>query len=152
MDQSGNVIVAGSTLGAFEGNASAGGEDIVVVKLTSRLAPVWTHQYGTDAVDAARGVAVDAEGSIYVTGVTGFPSGPGLDGQAHRGDYDIFLTRFAPDGRKVFTRQVGTEARDWADGIAVDPAGNVYLVGYTDRRDGESEFRSLGCRPDQVRQ
>jgi hypothetical protein len=131
VDQSGNVIVAGSTLGAFEGNAAAGGEDIVVVKLTSRLAPVWTHQYGTDAVDAARGVAVDAEGSIYVTGVTGFPSGPGLDGQAHRGDYDIFLTRFAPDGRRLFTRQVGTEAQDWADGIAVDPAGNTYIVGYT---------------------
>jgi hypothetical protein len=112
VDQSGNVIVAGSTLGAFEGNVSAGGEDIVVIKLTSRLAPVWTHQYGTDAVDNALGVAVDAEGSIYVTGVTGFPSGPGLDGQAHRGDYDICLTRFAPDGRKVFTRQIGTEAQD----------------------------------------
>jgi hypothetical protein len=132
VDQSGNVIVAGSTKGAFEGNASAGGDDIVVVKLTARLATVWTHQYGTDALDAARGVAVDAEGSIYVTGVTGFPSGPGLDGQAHRGDYDIFLTRFAPDGRKIYTRQVGTEARDWADGIAVDPAGNVYLAGATE--------------------
>ena len=140
VDQSGNVIVAGSTLGAFEGNASAGGEDIVVVKLTSRLATVWTHQYGTDAVDIARGVAVDAEGSIYVTGVTGFPSGPGLDGQAHRGDYDIFLTRFAPDGRKVFTRQVGTEAQDWADGIAVDPAGNVYIVGYTAGAMGDQNF------------
>jgi len=132
VDQSSNVIVAGSTLGNFEGNTSAGGEDIVVVKLTSALATVWTRQYGTDALDAARGVAVDAEGSIYVTGVTGFPSGPGLDGQAHRGDYDIFLTRFAPDGRKIYTRQVGTEARDWADGIAVDPAGNVYLAGATD--------------------
>jgi hypothetical protein len=132
VDQSRNVIVAGSTLGNFEENTSAGGEDIVVVKLASTLATVWTHQYGTDALDAARGVAVDAEGSIYVTGVTGFPSGPGLDGQAHRGDYDIFLTRFAPDGRKIYTRQVGTEARDWADGIAVDPAGNVYLAGATE--------------------
>ena len=77
VDQSGNVIVAGSTLGAFEGNASAGGEDIVVVKLTSRLATVWTHQYGTDADDAAHGVAVDAEGSIYVTGSHGLPQRPG---------------------------------------------------------------------------
>ena len=140
IDAGGNVIVAGSTLGAFEGNTSAGGEDIVVVKLTSRLAPVWTHQYGTDAVDNARGVAVDAEGSIYVTGVTGFPSGPGLDGQAHRGDYDIFLSRFAPDGRKVFTRQVGTEAQDWTDGIAVDPAGNIYIVGYTAGAMGDQNF------------
>jgi hypothetical protein len=140
VDQSGNVIVAGSTKGAFEGNASAGGDDIVVVKLTARLATVWTHQYGTDALDAARGVAVDAEGSVYVTGVTGFPSGPGLDGQAHRGDYDIFLTRFAPDGRKIYTRQVGTEARDWADGIAVDPAGNVYLAGATEGAMGDRNF------------
>ncbi len=124
VDSKGNVIVAGSTLGAFDGNAWSGNEDIVVVKYTANLSKLWSYQYGTTTNDVAYGVAVDAEGSIYLTGITGYPGGPGLDGQSYLGASDIFLTRLAPEGRKLFTRQVGTAAQDWAYGIAVDPSGD----------------------------
>jgi hypothetical protein len=132
IDSKGNVIVAGSTSGAFDGNAWSGAEDIIVIKYTNNLNFFWSFEYGTAANDVAYGVAVDAEDSIYVTGITGYPGGPGLDGQTYLGSSDIFMTRFSPDGRKLFTRQVGTAAQDWAYGITVGPSGAIYLVGATE--------------------
>ena len=134
IDSKGNVIVAGSTSGAFYGNAWAGAEDIAVVKLTSGLTVLWTRQFGTDSNDTGYGVAVDAVDSIYVTGITGYPAASGgLDGQAHLGGYDIFLTRLAPeDGRTVFTRQIGTAAHEWGYAVAVDPSGAVCVAGSTE--------------------
>lgn len=133
VDSKGNVIVAGSTSGAFDGNAWSGAEDIIVVKFTSGLTKLWSRQFGTDSNDAAYGLDVDAEDSIYITGITGYPAASrGLDGQTQLGGYDIFLSRFAPDGRKLFTRQLGTASHDWAYGATVDPTGAVYLAGATE--------------------
>jgi hypothetical protein len=133
VDSKGNVIVAGSTSGAFDGNAWSGAEDIIVVKFTSGLTKLWSRQFGTDSNDAAYGLDVDAEDSIYITGITGYPAtSQGLDGQTQLGGYDIFLTRIAPDGRNLFTRQLGTASHDWAYGVTVDPSGAVYLAGATE--------------------
>jgi hypothetical protein len=132
-DRGGNVIVAGSTLGSFDGHPWSGEEDIFVVKYTASLNKRWSIQYGTASNDAAYGVAVDAYDSILVTGITGLPAGPGLDGKPYLGASDIFLTRIAPDdGRKIYTRQIGTTAQDWAYGVTVAPSGYIYLAGATE--------------------
>ncbi len=141
VDPSGSIIVAGSTTGGFEGNVSQGSEDIVVAKLTSRLVPVWTFQHGTDASDVAQGIAIDSEGSIYITGATGFPvASRGLGGQTYFGSSDIFLSRLAPDGRLLFTRQLGTVVQDWGYATALDPSGNIYVAGMTDGTLGAQSF------------
>jgi hypothetical protein len=142
VDSKGNIIVVGSTSGAFYGNAWAGAEDVIVVKLTSGLTMLWSRQLGTDSNDSGYGIAVDAEDSIYVTGFTGYPvATSGLGGQAHLGGYDIFLSRLAPeDGRLLFTRQIGTAAHDWGYGVSVDSAGAVYLAGSTEDVMGGQNF------------
>jgi hypothetical protein len=134
IDSLGNVIVTGSTMGAFDGNTWYGGDDIIVIKFSQMLSKRWSIQYGTDSNDSAYGVAVDAANSIYVTGITGYPStGQGLDGQTHMGNYDIFLTRLATeDGRRIFTRQLGSSMQDWSYGAAIDASGNMYLAGATE--------------------
>jgi hypothetical protein len=147
VDSKGNVIVAGSTLGAFDRNAWSGNEDIIVVKYTTNLSKLWSYQYGTTTNDAAYGVAVDAEDNIYLTGITGYPGGPGLDGQTYLGASDIFLTRFSPEGRKLFTRQVGTASQDCRR-----PLGRHLPCRRHRGRDGGSGFRQHRRRPDQVRQ
>jgi hypothetical protein len=132
VDKDGNIIVAGYTLGAFDGNLSTGDRDIIVAKYDMDWNKLWSRQFGTAGRDEAFGLAVDAEGSIYVAGATGYPDGPGLDGQPYLGASDMFLTRLAPDGRKIYTRQLGTSGQDWAYGIALDSMGAIYLAGATE--------------------
>ncbi len=133
VDRNRNVIVAGSTQGNFEGNTSSGADDIILAKFDRNLALLWTHQYGTEGHETAHGVAVDAEGSIYVTGVTETSaSGRGLDGRTSLGGSDIFLSRLAPeDGRRVYTRLIGTADLDWGYGITLDSAGAIYVAALT---------------------
>ncbi|WP_158441103.1 SBBP repeat-containing protein [Kribbella steppae] len=42
-----------------------------------------------------------------------------------------FITRYSVDGDAVWLKQFGTSASDEAWGLAADPAGGVYLTGYT---------------------
>lgn len=144
LDKGGNIYVASYALGSFDGHTSAGNEDIVVVKFDASLNKIWSSQYGTAGKDAAYGVAVDAEGNIYVAGETGSPGGPGLDGQPYLGASDMFLTRLAPaDGKRVYTRQLGTIGLDAAYGIAIDPSGAIYLAGVTAGLMGERQIRNF---------
>jgi hypothetical protein len=132
LDKDGNIIIAGYTFGSFDGNISAGDRDILVVKYDRAWNKLWSRQYGTPGRDEALGLAVDTEGSIYLTGVTGYPGGPGLNGEQHHGVSDMFLMRLAPDGRTIYTHQLGTTGQDWAYGIALDPSSHIYLAGTTE--------------------
>jgi hypothetical protein len=143
VDKDGNIIVAGYTFGNFDGNKSAGDRDIIVVKYDRSWNKLWSRQYGTSGRDEAFGLAVDAEGSLYLVGATGYPGGPGLGGQTHLGASDMFLMRLAPDGRTIYTRQLGTLGQDLAYGIALDPSGSIYLAGTTEGTMGSEALGGL---------
>jgi len=57
------------------------------------------------------------------------------------GGADIFLSRLAPeDGRRVFTRQIGTAYKDYGYGVVLDPSGAVYVAGLTEGTLGEQNY------------
>ena len=87
----------------------------------------WTNQFGTRYPDEADGVGVDTDGNAYVMGQT---SGE-LPGQKAAGMIDVFVRKVDPGGREVWTRQFGSSERDEAKGMALDDAGDVYIVGRT---------------------
>lgn len=87
----------------------------------------WTRRFGSDRDDRPSDVAVDDDGHIYVVGWTR----GALGRQAPSGGYDAFIRSYLPDGRLRWTRQFGTSAGDQAEGVAVDDAGHVYVVGRT---------------------
>ncbi len=124
-DPSGNCIIAGATRGGlFSGNA--GRYDLFVAKYDPNGNRLWGRQRGTSERDFAYGVATDASGNIYATGYTGGP----LDGQSHLGNWDIFLTKFDPNGNWLWTRQIGASQDDEGKAVTVDVPGNVYITGY----------------------
>jgi hypothetical protein len=85
-----------------------------------------TRQLGTLAADSGNAVTMDGAGNAYVAGTTrGDLSGPSFGGA------DIFLTKFDLTGSRLFTRQLGTLTDDEAFAVAVDEAGNSYVVGTT---------------------
>ena len=135
VDLEGNIYVAGITLGALRGQASAGDKDAFVRKYDASGVELWTRQFGSPEADRALGVAVDAEGNVYVAGTTY----GALPGQAGAGPNDAFLRKYGAAGDEVWTRQFGSRESDSASGVAVDGEGNVYVAGWTG-----------GVLPDQV--
>jgi hypothetical protein len=87
---------------------------------------LWSRQPGTSDFDVAYGVATDKDGNVYVVGSTN-----GALGGPNNGLLDAWVIKFDGDGHRLWTRQPGTSEVDWANGVATDTNGNVYVVGYT---------------------
>jgi hypothetical protein len=128
VDASGNVIVAGATLGALPGQTSAGSWDIFARKFNPQGTELWTLQFGTSGSDGALAVAVDVSGNIILAGHT---MGT-LPGQTNAGSEDAYVRKYSPDGIELWSRQFGSPAADWAFGVAVDGSGNIFAAGATD--------------------
>jgi hypothetical protein len=88
--------------------------------------------------DEGKGIAVDANGAAYVTGIThssDFPTTPGsFDTDASFGIYwgDAFVVKIAPSGSALsYASFLGGNSTDYGYGIAVDSSGNAYVTGET---------------------
>jgi hypothetical protein len=124
VDSSGAVYVVGYSTGTLEGEANAGGSDAFVCKYDRLGNVAWTRQFGTNLPDIANGVAVDVSGSVYVVGATYGT----LPGQAITNSIDPYVRKYDSLGTLVWTRQLGSSQVDGASGVAVDPAGAIYVV------------------------
>ena len=125
VDASGNAYTSGYTGGNL-GGPNVGDKDAFLGKFDSAGNEVWTTQFGTSERDESWSVAVDASGNSFIIGRTrGDLGGP------NAGDYDVFLGKFNSDGNEVWTTQIGTNALDWGQSVAVDAWGNAYITGYT---------------------
>jgi len=92
-----------------------------------------TYLGGSDT-DAANGIAVDSAGNIYVVGSTistNFPTANARQ-SALAGTFDIFVSKFNPAGSAlIYSTYLGGQGNDYGTGIAVDSAGNAYVLGYS---------------------
>jgi uncharacterized protein (TIGR03437 family) len=98
-------------------------------------------QYTAPLVNStSQGLAVDAAGSVYVTGrtfSTDFPTKNAYQGPpAKGGNPSVFVTKFSPDGSSlVYSTYLGGSGWDYADAIAVDSSGSAYVTGNTTSND-----------------
>lgn len=124
-DSLGNVFVAGNTFGNV-GGPNAGSEDVWISKYNSQGARQWTTQFGAVNGDYCTAIAVDGQGSLYVTGIT-----EGNLGGPSAGAYDAFVAKFDAAGNRLWTKQIGTSAYDYSLGVSADLLGNVFISGHT---------------------
>ena len=126
-------------------------EDAFVTKLNpTGTGIVYSTYLGGSATDAAVGIALDKVGDAYVVGTTSSPDFPTtaharqpslLAGE----DANIFVTKFNSSGTGlVFSTLMGKSSADKPHAIAVDPAGNAYIVGETT---GGIPQTALGAQP-----
>jgi len=138
-DPSWGLIAFPTTPGAFQtANASSSGVPFVT-KLDSSGSTLAYSTFigGTSGYDdRASDIAVDAVGNAYVTGSTqaaDFPTTPGAFQRTKGGYTDAFVTELNANGSTlVYSTFLGGGNTDEALGIAVDDAGNAYVMGTTD--------------------
>jgi Beta-propeller repeat/FG-GAP-like repeat len=141
VDALGNAYVTGSTsstnfsaVNSFQ-PTSGGGEDAFVTKLDSAgNALVYSTYLGGSDDDSGAGIAVDAAGNAYVTGLTNSINFPTLHpAQTAFGGYqDAFVTKLNAAGNAlVYSTCLGGSDGDRGAAIAVDAAGNAYVTGET---------------------
>lgn len=156
VDSAGNAYITGGTTSTNFPTASpvqaasGGNQDAFITKLNpSGNGLIYSTYLGgsggaAGSPEAGTGIAVDATGAAYVTGVTNstnFPVTSGVLQPAYDGGgSDAFVAKLASAGTSlVYSTYLGGSGFDYATGIAVDPLGNAYITGYT----SSSDFWSL---------
>jgi beta-propeller repeat-containing protein len=121
-DAAGNVWVVGATGGDLSGR-SFGASDAFLRKYPADGSAPVTRQFGGADLDAATGVAVDSAGNVWVSGRSFVEKDSA---------YNVWVSEFGPDSELLRRDDFGTSAQDEATKLAVDRAGNVWVVGYTE--------------------
>ena len=145
VDSAGNAYVAGGTTSTEATFPEAvgpdlthnGGNDAFVARVDAGGASLGYAGYiGGSADDQGLGIALDSVGTAYVTGSTlsteaTFPEAVGPD-LTHNGGVDAFVARVDAGGATLgYAGYIGGTGFDAGAGIALDPAGNAYVGGFT---------------------
>jgi hypothetical protein len=87
---------------------------------------------GGSREDTIRDIAVDGGGNTFVTGGTASPNFPttvGAYNRSHNGNMDVFVAKFSPFGKLLWSTLLGGPNYDRAYAIEVDTQGFVYITG-----------------------
>jgi hypothetical protein len=123
IDATGNVYIAGGTHGNLDG-INAGQLDPFLIKYASTGDLSWVRQFGTSFYEEAMAVTIDQLGDVYVAGGTS-----GDLGGVNSGYYDAFVSKFDATGSITWTQLFGDADYEYANGVAVDAYGNIYVTG-----------------------
>ncbi|HYG51885.1 MAG TPA: hypothetical protein VD905_13330, partial [Flavobacteriales bacterium] len=142
-DASGNTYTTGSFTGTVDFNpaiagtfnlTSAGGTDIFVCKLDASGNFVWAVNMGGTSDDAGQGIALDATGNVYVTGVFKTTAdfnlaSPGTNTLTAAGGDDVFVCKLTSTGGYAWAVGTGSTVDDDGNAITLDATNNVLITG-----------------------
>ena len=136
VDSLGYAYVTGTT-SSFDFPATSGsirgGSDAFIAKLnTDGTALVYATVIGGTGQDGANAIAVDGNGNAFITGQTSSSDFPVVftGGSSYVPHQDVFVTKVDASGVIVQSRYLSA-SQSSGSAIAVDPAGNAYVAGFT---------------------
>jgi uncharacterized protein (TIGR03437 family) len=146
VDSTGAAYVTGYTqskdfplknpLQATKPSTAAGERSVFVTKLSADGSALFYSTYlgGSGGYgDEGHGIAVDSAGNAYVVGLTASPNFPlvnALKTSIVANDEDAFVSKFNPAGSALlFSTYLGGSGPDFANAVALDSAGNIYVTG-----------------------
>ncbi len=139
VDAADNVIVGGN----LQGSVDFGGgplvtsdenegliDDVFVLKLDSSGKHVFSARYGDDEDQDLRGLAVDLNDNLLLTGeLKGKADFGGVDLLVSTGGEDIYIVKLGPDGQHLWSYAFGGVGDQYARDIAATPLGKTVVTG-----------------------
>jgi len=137
------TVACGEGGGGVEGSVGvdSGGGDAPPAADAGPASTTWITFLGGTAFEQARDVTVDVDGNVIVVGGTqsmDFPTTAGAYDRTYDdrggmlgtgGTMDVFVTKFAPDGKMLWSTFVGGPNYDRAYAVETDAAGDIYVAG-----------------------
>src|SRR5581483_3358416 len=132
--------VTGSTGLALPGfyNPTVGVNDLFVVKYDASGNEQWAQQVISPGHDYVTGIASGPGGDVYITGYTTGNFNGNNNADVSGNTTDIFLVKYAGDGTKLWSRQLGTTTDDRPYAVTADrdpfdstADAGAFVVGYT---------------------
>ncbi len=112
--------------------------DIFIASYTNAGGFRWVKDIGGTGYEMGYGIATDASGNIYATGVNNSPGtnfDPGATSSTANtfstaGGNDIFIASYTGSGTFRWAKDIGGSGTDNGAAIATDNTGSVYVTGY----------------------
>jgi hypothetical protein len=146
-DKFGNVFLFGTTSstasafvtsGAHQTSNGGGSTDAFLVKFSPTGARRWATYYGGSGTESGNSCAADTLGNVFIAGVTVSSNTAAIatsnghqTSMVHFAYEDAFLAKLDSTGVRQWGTYYGNYYQDGAYACTVDPAGDVYLSGYT---------------------
>jgi len=140
VDAAGNAWVTGWTrspdwvVGGFDVTFDGGPYDAFVAGVGSDGQLLWSSYLGGDNEDVGFSIDVDVAGDLWLTGRTASIGwvADGFDTTFGGGQYDAMVAKITTGAALLWSAYLGGNARDGGTAIALDPAGNAWVTGWTD--------------------
>jgi hypothetical protein len=133
IDVAGNAYVTGycnATFGSPLSAYSGGTYDAFVAKLDANGMPLWNTFVGGGPDDRGNAIAVDLSGNVYLAGLSRGSWGTPVRSFSG-GPYDAFAAKLDSSGALTWHTFLGSGGTDHGYAVAVDAAGNIYVVGFS---------------------
>ncbi len=138
VDSDNNIVLTGFFQGTidFGGDAgelnSQGKSDIFVAKFGSDGSCLWAQRYGGTRSDYGRGLVLDEEKNIYLTGYfqKEITFGDVNDVLTSKDGYDVYIAKLSGNGEHIWSRSFPGTKSDFGHAVAITTDGTVALVGY----------------------
>ena len=126
VDPSGNVVVAGSSIG------TNGFYDYATIKYSNGGVPLWTNRFNGlgNSDDTVAALVIDNAGTVFVSGASASASIPPFN---YPSNFDYATVAYSSSGVGLWTNRYNGPANgdDYATAIAVDAGSNVLVAGYS---------------------
>jgi len=135
VDSAGSVTVIGESDAPWGTplHPFSGRNDAFVAKLNTDGDLLWNSFYGGTGYDEGSSIALDSSAGIYMTGTSDAAWGAPV--RSFSGGNDAFVAKLSVDGSILWNTFLGSGAfdpggnGDRGTGLAVDPAGQIYVTG-----------------------
>lgn len=134
-DAAGNVYLTGTfnkTIDLGGGTLTTSkGYTVFLASFTSAGKHRWSRTLTTSPSSlSVRGLVADKAGNSYIAGGFGYyPTDLGGGTLPNKGGTDIFVASYNSSGKHRWSSALGSTKSQTANGVAQDPAGNVYIIG-----------------------